>query len=433
MNTQQLDQYGVCDLVEKVLDFEFILPFGQYVCFRDIIDGLDLDISIPSCDREKKLSDEEMNDLRRKVDAITKRVGRFSAIDPRLFINTSAERETREEEGSNNFGINVSHIGESFKSLNDNNGKFVSSLLGSFSATERKIYLYLDSIKRTNLLITYPLIATFVHELFHAWNFFASKGRQRSLREIEEAMVEFGTLLFLKELHADLDKSGDALTSDFGRIFNWKLGDVASKREQILDIVAYGFGFYLYTLSQNGTNETENVKMMLWAYGEKSGRINPADELAKQIKDKLNYIYPIGEEKDVYDLFYDIIMLNDLSHKETLHNATLCGNNSIVSNGKTIFSGFSDWGVLHISYEGKSTNLYVFKVVREDGLARFRFFDESWNEVLPDYTITWFRYFRQAKNGNRLLIVEDKGGKQNLIGLDMKPFFPIWPNEISNV
>lgn len=167
------------------------------------------------------------------------------------------------------------------------------------------IYLYIFNINATALAEQtsreYILIKTFIHEMFHAWNFFACEEKERAVREIDEAMVECETLCFLKHISQK--------DNEFKPILDWAERSIWEKKTAIGRVAAYGFGHYLYSMSKlNGT------KHILENYPYKSGVINENSNIVVQARKKLETIYPFGEESEVFDIIYKICCPKVIAH-----------------------------------------------------------------------------------------------------------------------
>jgi hypothetical protein len=135
------------------------------------------------------------------------------------------------------------------------------------------------------------LITVFIHEMFHAWNYFASGCKARTIREIDEAMVEYGTLYFLENI-AETD-------SDFIPIKKWAQEFVKGKQQATGSTAAYGYGYYLYTLRE--------YLIPLEHYGEKAGIISSDSQEVEFVVEKLYPFYPSKEEKSLLEPLSKII------------------------------------------------------------------------------------------------------------------------------
>ena len=194
------------------------------------------------------------------------------------------------------------------------NGIVLTPLLGSFDSNNQIVYLYLNNIKdaaNSGRLREYVLIKTFIHEMFHAWNFFACGNKERTVREIDEAMVEFATLYFLYQI--------SITHNEFEPILNWTKRSIRSKQTAFGETAAYGYGYYLN--SHVGGNEGNNVLAMLEVYSSKSGNIINS-KVVLQVIGMLYPCYPYGKEWDVLMLIYQILFPG-IKKKQLVENSRL--------------------------------------------------------------------------------------------------------------
>lgn len=182
------------------------------------------------------------------------------------------------------------------------------NVLGEFvPSPSPKVVLYLGGYESDDPERYKPIISTLVHELFHAVNFFKGDG-SRSLRELDEPMVEFAAGVFL-------DAISDAMEG-FDAIYENHKSSVADKARGIGEIACYGFGRYLMdnVASQSSYSEREWIE----TYSKRSASIdtNNRDELG--ITEYLYPCYPVDDEQRVLQDFEKVIFRNSLpvSRKE---------------------------------------------------------------------------------------------------------------------
>ena len=72
----------------------------------------------------------------------------------------------------------------------------------------------------------------------------------RTVKEIDEAMVEFATLYFLKQI--------SLVHNEFDQILKWAEENVRNKQESSGSIAAYGYGYYLYCITGLIKQEAES-------------------------------------------------------------------------------------------------------------------------------------------------------------------------------
>jgi hypothetical protein len=150
--------------------------------------------------------------------------------------------------------------------------------------------------------------AVFVHEIFHAGNYFNAREKTRSVLAIDEPMVEFASLYFLKELEAFIPSESHFLYDKVhGKVSNVRReGEslVMNKQLSIGDEAAYGFGYYLFKELGERKGDSRN---WIETYSKKSASIDSSDKLVKKVEDALIPIYPFMSEKDVMEWFEKII------------------------------------------------------------------------------------------------------------------------------
>ena len=288
------------DLFELIVNFQLGLV-REDVCFADILNDLEVVFS----DEDKK-RDQDIDKalLEEKFDE----------------LKTKMEITEREKERNPNRGDELGDLLNRMKSaaetaqdlLDKDSGdkvKFKVLRLGEFippkgdGLDKPKVVIYyknIESFCKKNYSERWKVMAgVFVHEMFHAWNYFHAGGK-RSVLAIDEPMVEFETLYYLKEL-------GAFTSSEKVSRVSWKYEClVHDKQQSIGDVAAYGFGYYLFkNLSDNESKE------WIETYSEKSAYINDGDKSVKKAKSVLIPIYPFRSdskaEADVLKLFKKII------------------------------------------------------------------------------------------------------------------------------
>ena len=304
------------DLISRVLDFPFEVG-NTTICLNSISSKIELDLTILSY-----YKDEEVN-----CDSLTKKkemlVEEINKLQPVMNAYMQARWKGENVKEPIHHGLPLSdYIGllkgkvSSIDDLCKNNSKFQTPLLGSFSPNNQKVYLFLNNIKdaanrRLGLKKEYVLITTFIHEMFHAWNFFACGNKERTVREIDEAMVEFATLYFLYQI--------SITHNEFEPILNWTKRSIRSKQTAFGETAAYGYGYYLN--SHVGGNEGNNVLAMLEVYSSKSGNIINS-KVVLQVIGMLYPCYPYGKEWDVLMLIYQILFPG-IKKKQLVENSRL--------------------------------------------------------------------------------------------------------------
>ena len=308
------------DLIRLVLNFHFDLGRSS-ICFNNINSQIDL-APIKTAEYYTETFDVNLlNDIRQRLESqLTVVKSEYDSLREKLseLYGTLSDEEKSwesDEEAYAHAPIEFKKMRDEVNRLESYLGKLYStllsitdaisadgivqtSLLGSFRSEEMRIYLYLENIIQAanGKKREYILITTFIHEMFHAWNYIACGKKDRTIREIDEAMVEFATLFFLKQI--------TKVHSEFEPIFEWAKHDISRKQTAIGSIAAYGYGYYLY--SHVGYKEEKNVMAMLEAYSSMSGNITNSN-LVKQVIGMLCSCYPFGKERDVFTLIYQIL------------------------------------------------------------------------------------------------------------------------------
>ena len=287
------------ELLELIVNFRLRLANGE-VCFANILDNFEVQILD---EREPHPQSVDANRLRKKYDEL---MGKIERIYGRL------QNDPKFIDKWNNICL----VAEKVRGLHADYGDKVElpsyQPLGEFIPEGKpKVVIYYKSIKKCIKSIEdcwSVMAAVFVHEMFHAWNYF-NAGQSRSVLAIDEPMVEFETLYFLQELEAFTKSLSHPLHE------NWK-SRVQDKQQLIGDVAAYGFGYYLYEkLSE--IDADESIKW-IETYSKKSASI----KLVKQVRDALIPIYPFMSEAKVMEWFKKIIFDAKASTKTAVKSAT---------------------------------------------------------------------------------------------------------------
>ncbi len=273
------------ELLIAVLDYSLTVGKTTF-SFNKRKDYVKLDLSIPEMTRVRDLSEKQIKQLKDKI----------KELDRQLV--TLCSQNAPESERADLIS-KIDNLKETIK-----NGKTITHLLGMFNPETRTIYLFLKNIDATGCRRE-ALVSTFIHEMFHAWNYFAAGRKSRSVEEIDEPMVEFGMLYFLKNIASE--------SPEFASIHDWALKSVRAKQDCTGITAAYGYGFYLYQLSFS--DQKEKVLRILAAYGKKSSVILNTDNLdsyaVQYLKGLLSPLYHHDKESDILDLLDNFINNND--------------------------------------------------------------------------------------------------------------------------
>ena len=280
------------DLLELIVNFQLGLV-SEYVCFADILN--DLEVVFSDEDKKRDQDDIDKAFLQEKLDELKEKM-------------EITEGDIERNPGSNYLGDLWKRMDSAAKAAQDlldkDSGDEVLRL-GEFILPERdgldkpKVVIYYKNIESfcKNYSERWKVMAgVFVHEMFHAWNYFHAGGK-RSVLAIDEPMVEFETLYFLKEL-------GAFTSSEKVSRVSWKYEClVHDKQQSIGDVAAYGFGYYLF---KNLIDD--DPRKWIETYSEKSSSIN-YDSCVEKAEKALIPIYPFRSESeaDVLELFKKII------------------------------------------------------------------------------------------------------------------------------
>lgn len=257
------------------------------VCFADLLDKLEVEFS----------NEEEMRD--KYVDA---------ALLRRKLENLKAdvEKKAKDKKSKGNGPGNqyLNGIEEALESASEGKVKVSVRPLGEFviGKPNPKVVIYYKNIQcACGDDWTDVLAGVFVHEMFHAWNYFNAGGK-RSVLAIDEPMVEFETLYFLKQLEAFTHSKSHPLYDKVESVSRDRLGRVQNKKQIIGDLAAYGFGYYLF-------NNLRDVESRHWieAYSKKSDSINIIDGSVYEAKNALTPVYPFMSEKAVMKCMREFI------------------------------------------------------------------------------------------------------------------------------
>ena len=280
------------ELLELIVNVRLPLASGE-VCFADILDKLKVQFL------------EEEGERPQSIDTalLEKKLGKLN----RQIANIQQNPQRRNSDG--NLLEQMLPVAEQAQQLlneaADGKLEFKSRILGEFvPGSEPKVVIYLESIKKSlqeDESRWKVMAGVFVHEMFHAWNYF--NAGKRSVLAIDEPMVEFETLYFLQELEAFTRLNALPL-HDNVRGVKWERElRVKNKQQSIGNVAAYGFGYYLFEeLSKRGS------KIWIETYSKKSASIKSCDPSVEKVEKALIPMYPFQSERQVMNLFKKIIL-----------------------------------------------------------------------------------------------------------------------------
>ena len=180
-------------------------------------------------------------------------------------------------------------------------------LLGEYIPNEKKVVLYWknieDACKNDKAPYYCRVLTTYIHELFHAVHHEAAHKDGRpydTIREIEEAMTEFSTLVFLNGMTSD--------SSKWKETFDWALNTIKEKQWSLGSLPAYGFGYYLFnTLYYNMPCSDHEGYRWIEIYNQKVGAIDKKNRYVKWYQQMLNPVYPHKDEKLCLEILHSIL------------------------------------------------------------------------------------------------------------------------------
>ena len=291
-------------LVNEVLGF----MFTESICFQDYRDVLVIEVS-PKKPREKtkKIPRSDLESELNRLIAIREGIQKehleaLSQSDNSFFIEKKDLLKRAQE-----LQIKLGVLGQMTlaiqKLLEENPWISVDlsmNVLGEFIPNPSpKVVLYMGCYDSDDSDRYKPVISTLVHELFHAENYFKGDG-SRSLRELDEPMVEFAAGVFLKAL--------SEVKEEFAAIYDWHKRDVARKARGIGEIACYGFGRYL--LDNIAAQSSYSEKEWIETYAKRSASIDTNNLDSLCITEDLYPCYPIDDEQRVLQDFESIIFGN---------------------------------------------------------------------------------------------------------------------------
>ena len=280
------------ELLELIVNFRLPLVTDE-VCFADIVDDLEVEFSdeidndaIRPQSIDRTLLENKLDNLNKQIEKIQNNPQLRNKYDIERMMSAAGKAGLRLQEAS---GENV---------------EFGVSRLGKFVPGDNpKVVIYYKNIE--NNIRTYEsrwqvMAGVFVHEMFHAWNYIKAGKMSSSVMAIDEPMVEFETLYFLKELKVFTDLQSHPLKDKVSSVSEETGRLVQNKQQSIGDVAAYGFGYYLFKelIKMDG----ESIKW-IETYSEKSASIKKV----KKVEDALIPIYPFMSEYKVMNWFKKII------------------------------------------------------------------------------------------------------------------------------
>ena len=181
-------------------------------------------------------------------------------------------------------------------------------ILGEYDPIEKKVILYVKNIEDVCVRYGVPfycgVLTTFIHELFHAVHHVADDNGKRpydTIKEIEEAMTEFSTLVFLKEM-VDAKPESD----EWEQTFKWAKRFIRLKQYCLGDLPAYGFGYYLFNAFCDPVIG-DDAYGWIERYNQIIGVIDKKRYDVKRYQKMLNPVYPDKDEQLCKEILRSIL------------------------------------------------------------------------------------------------------------------------------
>ena len=292
------------NLINDVLDFRI---FRNPLCFRDY--DFKLEIEIKPGRKNVPGNPIDLTEVQTALDKAKKELeivkDRYYELEKQFQQSHDPVVGDAVQSAEREWGVISNRVRSLMELINGAKGKFyqpIRELLGEFvNDPTPKIILYLGSYADINTRYK-ELIPVFVHEMFHAMNFFVGNGK-RTIREIDEAMAEFATGVFL----CAAGKSNPV----FDILYARHKEVVLEKANDVGESACYGFGRYLMdnVASKSRHSEIEWIE----SYAEKSARIDVSLQEVQDVINSLYPFYPTGAEATIMNLFERIIFARALS------------------------------------------------------------------------------------------------------------------------
>ena len=282
-------------LLELIVNFRLPLVTGE-VCFADILDKLEVEISEEE-KRYPQLIDKDI--LRKKLDELNEQIQNEAMQDQAQTLENEDDSLLRRMES----------YAEAIEALLAEPGDKVAVddviVLGEFiPGCKPKVVIYYKNILDNYQEWEVVLAGVFVHEMFHAWNYFKAGRKSRSVLAIDEPMVEFESLYFLKKLDDFTSSLSHPQRKKVREVREDREDRVQKKQQSIGNQAAYGFGYCLFNDLKDYDYES---RQWIETYSRKSGFINKIDRPMYMAKEALIPVYPFKLEKNVMEYFREII------------------------------------------------------------------------------------------------------------------------------
>ena len=292
------------DLLELIVNFRLPLEKGE-VCFADILDILDNSKVEILDETDPRPQSVDAGLLKKKLGELKEQIADMEAENnPNLRNGNEYECKLGRMRSA------AKEAEQRLQEASEGKVEFQYPILGEFdsSGSKPKVVIYLKSIEKSirDIESRWDVMAgVFIHEMFHAWNYFIAGG-SRSILAIDEPMVEFATLYFLNKLETFTKSQYNSLEKIVSTVKSNRASRVQNKQQSIGDVAAYGFGYYLYHLYEKfGESIVDPIKW-IETYSEKSASTSRYPQV-KKVKKALIPVYPFKSENKVMKWFEEII------------------------------------------------------------------------------------------------------------------------------
>lgn len=293
------------DLLELIVNFQIPLD-KEEVCFADMLDKMEMEkVEFSNKDEkwdqdiDKTLLEEKLDELKEQIKKIERKAKldqRLEALLARMKSAAKAIEVILDEASGDIVKIEVSRL-----------GKFIPGE----GEEKPKVVIYYENILKIikpyspNFARWQVMAGVFVHEMFHAWNYFKAGQNSSSVLAIDEPMVEFESLYLLKELEAFTDSKDHCLHDKVQCVRSGMEVRVQKKQQEVGDLAAYGFGYYLF----DNISDAAESRDWIETYSKKSAKIQEKNPHVENAKKALIPVYPFlpEDEAAVKKLFKKII------------------------------------------------------------------------------------------------------------------------------
>lgn len=330
------------ELMELIVNHRMQLNLAS-VCFADIINQLEVVFSPERKERTESVSidslraqlpglKEEKKNVREKINKVHEACEKLARELFEQGISPYSDKQFKRLDvqleplyNRENYIISLIEMIERAIASGVDSKEISVSIKGEFVPSPTpQVILYYNNIGNGSITTRYlDLCGVFVHEMFHAWNYFMAGCNSRSVLAVDEPMVEFAGLVFLRELNDAAKVASHGLSYQVEGVWTDRVRSVRNKQSKIGTEPAYGFGAYLYE------NLGKNERCWIEEYAWKSATI-PACKDVQEIESLLIPCFPWGNENRVLKLFKKVIFSKGSS--KTASGVTSTGSRSRLKN-----------------------------------------------------------------------------------------------------